>query len=128
MAFGKLEVSKSAVAGGVTSMSELLRQRLEIAHLIDQLADELGVQFGELNKVNHAIGQKIYNAGNYGASPPAFLSEAFTAEVLRNRLAAELSEHSSGGGNESVLGPVVSRETLVSLFAKNHAGVVAGRE
>lgn len=130
---GKTEVSKGDVAGGITSMSELLQRRLEIGDMLDQVIDELGVQFGLLNQVNKAIGRQ---AGSGKNSPPniamytgapSWIAESWTAEVLRNRLAMELAEHSGGGGNQTILGPVKNRETLVEVFSKNHEPFQGGR-
>jgi hypothetical protein len=51
------------------------------------------------------------------------VAESFVKEAFRNRLAMELAEHSSGGGNETILGPVRSRETLLSTFRKLQKGL-----
>jgi len=123
----KPELSKEAVAGGVNTMSTLLRRRADIGTRLDQEIDELGRLYGMLVEVQGAIGQELYNTGACPGNAPAWLSETRTAEALRNRLAMELAEHSSGGGNETVLGPVRSRETLVEVFGKDHGGTVAGR-
>ena len=127
MTFGKPEVTKEAVAGGVNTMGTLLRRRADIGTRLDQEIDELGRLYGMLVEVQGAIGQELYNKGACPGNAPAWISETRTAEALRNRLAMELAEHSSGPGNETVLGPVRSRETLASVFEKDHAGVVAGR-
>lgn len=123
----KPELSKEAVAGGVNTMSTLLRRRADIGTRLDQEIDELGRLYGMLVEVQQAIGEQLYREGGFGGVAPAWLSETRTAEALRNRLAMELAEHSSGGGNETVLGPVRSRETLAAVFEKDHAGAVAGR-
>jgi hypothetical protein len=123
MTFGKPEVKKEVVAGGVTTMSELLKRRLEIGDMLDQVIDELGVQYGLLVEVQTAIGQVLYATGACPGNAPAWIGELTSAEILRNRLAMELAEHSSGGGNETVLGRVTSRETLASVFAKHHVGL-----
>ncbi|MHB1011949.1 MAG: hypothetical protein ACYC37_03470 [Desulfobacteria bacterium] len=120
------KLSKADVAAGVTTMSKLIQRRAEIGARLDQTIDELGRLYGELVKVQTEVGRKLYNQGGYGCSLPAWVSEVRTAEVLRNRLAMELAEHSSGPGNETVLGPVRSREALAKIFETDHAGVVAG--
>ncbi len=122
---GKL--TKTDVAGGVTTMGALVRRRETIGARMDQTIDELGRLYGELTETQQAIGSQLYREGACPGNAPAWISETRTAEVLRNRLAMELAEHSSGPGNETVLGPVKSRETLAEIFAKDHAGAVAGR-
>lgn len=114
---------KEDPAGGIAALSELFRERLEIGDMLDQVIDELGVQFGLLVKVQTAIGKKLYATGVCPGNHPAWIGELTSAEILRNRLAAEVAEHSSGGGNESVFGRVTSRETLASIFAKHHVGL-----
>jgi hypothetical protein len=127
MTFGKPELEKADVAGGITTMGALVRRREMIGARMDQTIDELGRLYGDLTETQRAIGQELYNTGACPGNHPAWISEVHTAEVLRNRLAMELAEHSSGGGNETVLGPVRSRETLASVFEKDHGGTVAGR-
>jgi len=124
---GKPELRKTDVTAGVTTMGALVRRRAAIGDRLDQTIDELGRLYGELTQVQAEIGNELYNQGGYGCSLPAWISESRTAEIFRNRLAMELAEHSSGGGNETILGPIASRDTLAATFAKHHAGVVAGR-
>ncbi|MCL5883861.1 MAG: hypothetical protein M1377_00645 [Deltaproteobacteria bacterium] len=109
-------------------MGVLLRRRLEIGDLLDQAIDEFGILYGELVQLQTAIVRQAGNlssppnSSRYPAAPP-WVAESKTAEVLRNRLAMELAEHSSGGANQTILGPVTSRETLVKIFTKQHASV-----
>jgi hypothetical protein len=124
---GKPELTKADVAAGVTTIGALVRRRAAIGDRLDQTIDELGRLYGELAQVQTEIGKELYNQGGYGCALPGWISESRTAEILRNRLSMELAEHSSGSGNESVLGPVASRETLSNIFAKDHGGVVVGR-
>jgi len=96
------------------SLKELLDQLLEHADLLDQVVDELGVQYGQLVDLQKAIARKLPRQ----SVMPAWVSESWLKEVFRNRLAMELAEQSSGGGNETILGQVKSRETLLSIFRK----------
>jgi hypothetical protein len=124
---GKPELTKADVAAGVTAIGALVRRRTEIGARLDQTIDEVGRLYGELVNVQGTIGAELYAAGACPGNAPAWISETRTAEVLRNRLAMELAEHSSGPGNETVLGPVRSRETLAKIFETDHGGAVAGR-
>lgn len=127
MTFRKPKVSKEAVAGGVDSMSELLRRDLEIMGLMDQNAKVTGALLGKLVQGRREIGRKLYRPSSSPSGTPGqlprWISEAYIAEILRNRLAAELAEHSQGGANQSVLGPVTFRGSLVELTTHDHASI-----
>ena len=119
-------LSKAAVAAGDTTMRGLLRRRLEIADMLDQVIEELGVQYGELVKIQAEIGGGLIKAAPPGRDNlflPSWITESRTAEVLRNRLAMELTEHSQGRGNSSILGPVTARESIVEVFTRDSAGI-----
>ncbi len=97
-------------------MEKLMKRQLEIVDMMDQVSDELGVQYGLLVAVNSELSRKL-------SAPSPLVAEPWVKEAFRNRLAAELAEHSSGGGNQTILGPVTSRETLLSIFRKLQKGL-----
>ena len=97
-------------------MEKLMKRQLDIVDMMDQIIDELGVQYGLLVAVNTELSRKL-------SAPSPLVAESWTAEVLRNRLSMEVAEHSSGGANQSILGPVKSRETLLSVFRKLQKGM-----
>jgi len=99
-----------------TDMEKLMKRQLDIVDKMDQVIDELGLQYGLLVEVNAELSRKL-------SAPSPLVAEPWVKEALRNRLAMELAEHSSGGGNETILGPVKYRETLLSVFRKLQKGL-----
>ena len=97
-------------------MEKLMKRQLDIVDTMDQVIDELGVQYGLLVAVNAELSRKL-------SAPSQLVAEPWVKEAFRNRLAMELAEHSSGGGNETILGPVKSRDTLLSVFRKLQKGL-----
>ena len=121
------ELTRKDVAAGITTMGALVRQRDEIGARLDQTIDEVGRLYGDLSRVNKAIGQELFHTGACPGNAPAWLADSTTAYRLRNRLGAACAPHSAGGANESPFGLVQCRLPLREVFAKDHAGVVAGR-
>lgn len=119
----KPELSKSDVAGGVTTLASLLRKREEIGKEMDRVIDILGGLYGELSKLNRDLSR--HNEVCAGG-PPQWISETWSAEILRNRLAQEVAEHSTGGARQSVQGDVHWVHSLEDAFKKNHVAL-AGR-
>jgi len=113
-----MTIEKRGAAGGNSpkeaSLKELLERQLELVDLLDQVVDELGVQYGELVMLQGAIARQLPRE----SVMPAWITESWLKEALRNRLAMELAEHSSGSGNQTILGPVMSRETLLASFQR----------
>jgi len=113
-----MTIENRGAAGGNSpkeaSLKELLERQLELVDLLDQVVDELGVQYGELVMLQGAIARQLPRE----SVMPAWITESWLKEALRNRLAMELAEHSSGSGNQTILGPVMSRETLLASFQR----------
>ncbi len=99
------------------SLKELLEQQLELVDLLDLVIDEMGVQYGNLVKLQAAIGKNLHSR-LAGGVPPMWISENWLKEALRNRLAMEFAEHSSGGGREAIFGEVRNRDSLLETFKK----------
>lgn len=110
----KPKTEKTKKAPAEASLKELLGQQLDLVDMLDQVIDELGLQYGVLVEIQEEIAKKLHRQ----SVMPEWVSESWRKEVFRGRLAAELAEHSSGGGNESIFGPAKSQETLLSIFRK----------
>lgn len=123
----KPEVSKEAVAAGVTSMSAQLRRREALCARLDQTIEEFGRLYGELSQVQKEIGQQLFQEAAFGGAMPAWLADSTTNYRLRQRLAVACSPHSPGGANESPFGLVQCRLTLAEIAVKDHGAIVKGR-
>lgn len=121
MTFGKPEVKKEAVAGGVTTLSELLREREKDGVDLDELFDLVGDVVRRLSEHQQKIGSILYGEGK---AAPAWLSDKLTGEIILARLAKEIAPHSAGGAGESSVGPVTYKDSILCTFQKNHAGYV----
>jgi hypothetical protein len=128
MAFGKPELTKEQL--DAATIPELTKHRIGIGAELDQLINRLGELYGQLIQLHTAVGRKVIYPAVLSPNTshiPQWISEHRNAELFRNRLAMELAEHSSGGGRESILGPVYPSDSLEAVFAAQHAVEVKGR-
>ena len=121
MTLGKPEVKEETVVGGVTTLSELLREREKAGADLDELCDLNGDAYRRLSELQQKIGRILYGEGK---AAPAWLSDRLTGEILMARLAKEIAPHSAGGAGESSVGPVKYQDSILCTFQKNHAGYV----